>query len=416
MRSAAKLLFCSIGLFMVPTADAQTPRRAAEKAAPGELVLATYPVADIVLEVADYPYHGGGLSRKAAPAGGGGGGGFGGGGGGGGGGGMFSVPDPDFPPASAIKARVPVRTIQFGGGGRDQGNNPVGGGITIDALVDSILQCVAPTSWAENGGGEAQITVLGSMLVVSQTPDVHRQIEQFLAMVRRNAGSRQTVAIDARWLMLNSDELDRLAPATEAAGITTVDPKVLEEFTRRPTSLRAITNCFSGQLIHVASGTEKSVVSSWIPVVGSVDWGSPDEMLAGGRVPVRFVNETFGGRAAAVGYQPILTNLNLGVVLEIRPVVVANENSAIVDLSSTLTFADKAQQAPAPVGSEMTPQVDRLAIETVRLATTIGVPLGKPVLVGGLTYSPVSAISMRPGVDGEPRGEMPQVYLVLRVR
>ena len=40
--------------------------------------------------------------------------------------------------------------------------------------------------------------------------------------------------------------------------------------------------------------------------------------------------------------------------------------------------------------------MDRLAIDTQELATTLSVPLGKPVLVGGLTYIAPSSLALTP--------------------
>jgi hypothetical protein len=55
-----------------------------------------------------------------------------------------------------------------------------------DALIDALISTVASETWAENGGGEADIRPLASSnaLVISQTFRVHRQIEQLLAELR----------------------------------------------------------------------------------------------------------------------------------------------------------------------------------------------------------------------------------------
>lgn len=54
-----------------------------------------------------------------------------------------------------------------------------------DPLIDSIISCVAPDTWAEAGGGEAEIRPLPpGMLVVSQTRTVHDEIAALLATIR----------------------------------------------------------------------------------------------------------------------------------------------------------------------------------------------------------------------------------------
>jgi hypothetical protein len=118
-----------------------------------------------------------------------------------------------------------------------------------------------------------------------------------------------------------------------------------------------------------------------------------------------------------VGYQPIVEKPVIGALLEIRPTI-AQGRSAVVDLKSTVTgptatTADALAAPPAP------PEVDRIAIHSQELATTMRVPLGEPVLVGGLTLKPAEAQSMldlgaAEGAVGGP--EFPQLYLVLEVR
>src|SRR5690606_22423926 len=54
-----------------------------------------------------------------------------------------------------------------------------------DSLIDAIISCVAPESWAEAGGGEAEIRPLPpGLLVVSQTRMVHDEVAALLATIR----------------------------------------------------------------------------------------------------------------------------------------------------------------------------------------------------------------------------------------
>src|SRR5205085_8198659 len=104
-------------------------------------------------------------------------------------------------------------------------------------------------------------------------------------------------------------------------GHPTVDRTVLAELTRRASSLRGLTNCFSGQGVYLISGTRRNVVRSYIPVVGSIDQpadvigagyrrdpraaGPIFQLVAdqqGGRVGFGGGEGGYGGRG--VGYQP----------------------------------------------------------------------------------------------------------------
>jgi hypothetical protein len=307
--------------------------------------------------------------------------------------------------------------------------------ITMDGILLALTSMVEPTSWDEVGG-PGSVQPLGTSLLVSQTAAVHQQIEGFLKQLREGSGERKTVTIDARWLFLDSDELDELIPPQE--GGPQVDRKVLATFTRRPSSIRGLTNCFTGQLVYLVSGTRRNVVSSFIPVVGSLDRpektgaqyvslkGNADYVftvqnpLLGGGTQPNFA----GGIQRSVGYQPVVERPNFGTLLEIRPTLIPGDLAAIVDLRSTITVAGEpsADLRAQPPQGPLAPMIDRIAIETQELATTLYVPLRKPMLVGGLTCVAPSIGSLRQDTKADAKQsqkapmETPQLYLLLEVR
>jgi hypothetical protein len=224
---------------------------------------------------------------------------------------------------------------------------------------------------------------------------------------------------------LTSDELDTLVLPDQQA-LPEVDRKRLAEFTRRPGSIRGITTCFSGQLVYIVSGTRQNVVSGYIPVVGSLDAPNRTEQLASEQHQslVRLVSDrsaVLSNSDSQVGYQPVIEKPNLGALLEIRPTRSPSNGqspSAVVDLKSTITSPARPQ--PELDGNAQSaaiaPVVDRIAIETQEFATTLRMPLGKPILVGGLTYAPPSEGRISRSGEQEAAEETPQLYLVLEVR
>lgn len=61
----------------------------------------------------------------------------------------------------------------------------------FDPLMESITRCIAFESWAEHGGGEAEIQSLPpGLLVISQTDAVHEEIANLLAAVRATLKSQ----------------------------------------------------------------------------------------------------------------------------------------------------------------------------------------------------------------------------------
>jgi hypothetical protein len=297
--------------------------------------------------------------------------------------------------------------------------------ITMVDLQRVLISAIDSDTWSEKGG-RGQVQQLGTSLIVWQSPAVHKLIRDLLTQLREVTGERRTVAIDARWLLLNSDDLDRLMSRDEAGNLT-VTRDVLAQFTRRPTSMRCLTNCFSGQLVYLVSGTRRNVVSGYIPVVGSLDAPESGVRYASnaGRTRLFYAAGEIGGAGGQaehdrnVGYQPLVTTPNLGALLEIRPTLIRGGDSAIVDLKSTITVPVQRQADPETQQISPPPIVDRIAIETQELATTVRVPLGVPILVGGMTHVP-STIGMQSNApqsaEQDDAAESRQLYLVMELR
>jgi hypothetical protein len=69
---------------------------------------------------------------------------------------------------------------------------------SFDALIDTIVSCVATQTWAENGGGEAEIRMLKpGLLVISQTQPVQNAVQGLLAEIREMRGDQPAIAENA---------------------------------------------------------------------------------------------------------------------------------------------------------------------------------------------------------------------------
>ena len=145
-----------------------------------------------------------------------------------------------------------------------------------------------------------------------------------------------------------------------------------------------------------------------------------------GQPIVRLVSDTSTAHESrsSVGYQPIIEKTNLGALLEIRHTLMPGQSVAVVDMMSTITVSAKQperEKIKADSGS-LAPEVDRIAIETQQFATTLRVPVGKPILVGGLTHAPTSSSASDGGkrsVSGRSQdesAESPQLYFVLKIQ
>ena len=362
------------------------------------LMVRTYDVTDLLFPLGDQTYNGGRLpTTEGGPTSnlwdpgliggmgmgmgmggmGGGTGTKGGTGGMGGGGGMFQITGPPYP-ASPYPANR--------------------SGADFDSLIDLITSTIVPTSW-DQVGGPGSIAPFGTSLVIAQTLDVHRKIEALLEELRARQRGVPTVVIDARWLLLDSDSLERLVDdAPRGTGRLAVDPKLLDQLTRTVPGARGQVACISGTATYVVAGDRRSQVTSAIPVVGS-----------------------------GIGYQPVISIPNVGVLLQVRPVVDRGSRTAVLSLASTVTrwgdqpasvsvggesppaeikeFGNENETSQVPAGSARA-TVDRPNIAAQQVASTLRVPLGQPVLVGGLTLDPTEKTAGQ-----QPQGERKQLYL-----
>jgi general secretion pathway protein D len=116
-----------------------------------------------------------------------------------------------------------VLAQQFGGGGMGGASGPssmpigsgpggLGGAASadFDSLIDLIVSTVATETWAENGGGEAEIRPFPTnlSLVISQTQAVHEEIADLLEQLRRLQDLQ--VTIEVRFIQLNDSFFERI--------------------------------------------------------------------------------------------------------------------------------------------------------------------------------------------------------------
>jgi hypothetical protein len=375
---------------------------------PSELTMITrlYDVSDLSISFPQYPYSGTRLpttSPKNAN-------GAAGSGMSGGMGGFFSVRDTLQQPG-----------LGMGGG---MGSNVTGEiwdtspPSAIVELLDVISCTIEPQSW-EAVGGPGSCIVYGRLLVVSQTAEVHGQILELLDAVRTEMRKAATVVLDIRWLLLDSDELDRLLSdkhdQRKPKGGVVVNRKKLERMTRNVPSFRGSLCCFNGQRVHLACGDRRSVVTGAVPVVEN-----------------------------ALGYEPVVVVPNVGILVEIRPSIIHGTDAMLLDVQSTVTswresgpelqvggrypprqnteISGKIQEAKGGAstvkasgeisstsGGLTSVSIDRVTMPTHRLTATVRIPLGQPVLVGGLTLSPNEDIAS----DPDNHEERKQLYLIV---
>jgi general secretion pathway protein D len=106
------------------------------------------------------------------------------------------------PAAGPGSATVPIGAGPGGLGG--------GANADFDSLIDLIVSTVSTETWAENGGGEAEIRPFPTnlSLVISQTQAVHEEIADLLAQLRRLQDLQ--VTIEVRFITLSDSFFERI--------------------------------------------------------------------------------------------------------------------------------------------------------------------------------------------------------------
>jgi hypothetical protein len=377
------------------SAKKRSPQKAgkAEAAEPAaddgpKLIVRVYPVQDLLRAQADYPYRGG-LSgdlpgRQLSPAArvGGGmgvGGGGAGGGGGMGGGGMFAIPS---------TGRPPQVLRQFGGGG---------GGSQSEERENELLEIIdagVQGNWGEDG---IEKRLFRGNLIVRNTADVHESLATFLRALRTNGDGGRSVVVEATWLLLTPQQLETLRQPSgdHQASRSAVSRKTFDEVSRQTTAIHGRITCLNGQQVHLATGRRQVISSGGTPTVG----------------------------VGATGYQPTISVINLGAVLQVTPSI-SGDSKALVDLQNIVTqwkepggpiqvtsqaaAGSSEKQAAGPIVSTML-TIDRADVGTQEWSTTVSIPIGEPVYVGSVTLTNDKASHLE-------AGQNPELALVIEVR
>lgn len=270
---------------------------------------------------------------------------------------------------------------------------------SIADFIKFLTTAVKPADGWDDEGGQGTIARIGYLLLVTTDEDSQTQIEAVLNLLRGRWGTLRTVTIEAWWLPLGSDELaiiDQSAPADRGAAHVRSLPdetwKVLLAATGQEQSYHTVLSCYNGQTVHALSGDESLVVAD-LRSVSSV------------------AEEEGGGLTNAPSvYEPVVRVLQEGLALEVTPAANRSGKIVVLDLHSRICQRHDAKAKTAQRGNrtvisprEMVDALDRPIVSTHRLSTTLRVPVGPVVQVGGMS------------TVGSGQGGKPGLYLFVRL-
>ena len=274
-----------------------------------------------------------------------------------------------------------------GGGGGAADGNPDGSrhAELVDAYIRLIEDSVDSESWHDNGGDIGQIREIGGLLIVTQVESAHQQIDMLLKQLLEKQA--RLVRVRIHWLIGTGEQL-QLGNVQDRSALRQIDPAMLDKLPREVVHHVAETICFSGQTVFVQSGNQHAYISDLNPVVAT----------------------------DAVGFDPVLSVAEDGAYMQVTPTIQSDGQSAVVDLHSTVSGWSRANSidlAATITGPTTRPAsgrwvgetiLDRPEVQKQSLNTTLRVPLGKSMVVGGMT--------MQPGAK-DPSG--PQLLIVIEV-
>ena len=325
------------------------------------LIVRFYDVADLVAVAPDHPYNGENLPGAVTP------------------------PNPYFP----MQGSMPSGHSMGGNMSYGEQKPP---GPDMESVMDMITSTIKPVTWDHVGGPGSIARYQDRFIVVNQILHIHGEIESLLAQLRAKRATANTLVVELHWLWLDAAQHEQLVgnakPTAAGRAPWLVDAKALAQLADKVPGFRGQIACTNGQLVHLASGDRQSVITSAIPVIGS-----------------------------GVGYQPVIERPNVGVVIELRPSAVPGADAVILDVQSTVTRWSKSRpirigaswppyqvtegatkdgphETTAQPGGEASAPVDRPVMPAQQLATTVRVPLGKPVVLGAMTFSATGAAGL----------------------
>lgn len=261
----------------------------------------------------------------------------------------------------------------------------------VDTLIKSIEDLIMSDTWRDAGGSVGSIREFNGQLVVTQTADAHAALGRLLELLRSSSRGRVTVRAD--WVLLAPDELDRCTHALDAdrqgakpdASLRVVDFSQFEKLGGKPQRVHAEITCIDRQIVHIASGPARNTVSDLEPVVGN----------------------------GSISFSPTVSYLQSGATLVVRPILMPR--GALVDIESVVSDAGDAEvtrKIPSAASSQPTlrhpvERIDRVNMLIHHFSTTALLPLGKPVIVGGMT--------LEPGAKENKHADGRELYLILQV-
>jgi type II secretory pathway component GspD/PulD (secretin) len=190
-----------------------------------------------------------------------------------------------------------------------------------DRLMDLITSTIAPQSWdARGGSGQIDYYPMGRALVIKQTPDVHEQIADLLAALRRL--QNEEVALEVRIIGVAEDFLKQMNADLPAAAAPPGAPAGASQ-------VRFLDDKEAFQFMEAIQADRRSSVQQ-APKVTLLNGQLADVDLTDQQAFLTGVDMVSAG--GAIAFVPKNETHEIGVKLSARPVVSADQRFVRVEL------------------------------------------------------------------------------------
>lgn len=352
---------------------------------------------------------------------------------------LVDIPAFDNAPEFELETSGEGGGSPFGGGAGQQEDNPEAADLRVQEIMDIIQELVAPDTWKDAGGLQGEIRALGGQLIVTQSPEIQREVYDFLKKLREKRSIQ--VNVEARFITVQRNYLEEIGvdfdfqfnvdyanfPGTGFNPNSDFSPVLIEQntvqqntyggFTAPGRLLTGVTGNLSDE-----AGTNKLGASTTISAflddfraqlfIRAVQLGQYASTLTAPRLTL------FNGQRAyvvvgteqayvsdltpvvgsgAVGFDPEIDTVGSGVVLDVQATVSADRKYVTLTLRPSLrrlialrafaTFTGGATGDENTDPSAFVGIIQQPEVQITQLQTTVSVPDRGTLLLGGQTLT-----------------------------
>jgi bla regulator protein BlaR1 len=293
----------------------------------------------------------------------------------------------------------------------------------VDRVTRLIKETVEPPAWEKT----AWFRELQGQLIVTAPPRLHEQVTQLLGQVREARGVQ--VGVEARFLAVDDEVLDKLPPdlrrtvegelraAKDPAPVPVGEVKPPDKASappmKDPSKVVVLDPGQVDQLLKAVQASAHAAIVS-APRITLFNGQGAYVMVATSRAyPADYV--VIKDKNGRTRYEPQIATVQAGVLFWTRATAGADRTFATLSLRPRLTQLAGMDQVPwdrSPTDQKLMVQRPRLLAS--ELATTVSVPDGKTLLMGGLKgcFGPEAKAHNGAVVEAKAEG-VPQNVLLL---